>query len=98
MPVLQRLSEKGGLGDDVVEGLQRVVVLELGVGQRVALQDERGGVVVQDHVHASVFREIRNHGLRVTSGVQFFFPLDVVGRQQQLNDIARRSMMLNSFF
>ena len=39
------------IGDDVVEGLERVAVLELGIGQRVALHDERGGVVVQDHVH-----------------------------------------------
>ena len=40
------------IGDDVVEGLERVAVLELGIGQRVALHDQRGGVVVQDHVHA----------------------------------------------
>ena len=40
------------IGDDVVEGLERVAVLELGIGQRVALHDERRGVVVQDHVHA----------------------------------------------
>ena len=40
------------IGDDVVEGLERVAVLELGIGQRVALHDERGRVVVQDHVHA----------------------------------------------
>ena len=40
------------IGDDVIEGLERVAVLELGIGQRVALHDERRGVVVQDHVHA----------------------------------------------
>ena len=40
------------IGDDVVEGLERVAVLELGIGERVALHDERRGVVVQDHVHA----------------------------------------------
>ena len=40
------------IGDDVVEGLERVAVLELGIGQRVALHDQRRGVVVQDHVHA----------------------------------------------
>ena len=40
------------IGDDVVEGLERVAVLELGIGQRVALHDQRGRVVVQDHVHA----------------------------------------------
>ena len=46
------LVGEGRIGDDVVEGLERVAVLELGIGQRVALHDERGGVVVQDHVHA----------------------------------------------
>ncbi len=46
------LVGKGRIGDDVVEGLERVAVLELGIGQRVALHDQRGGVVVQDHVHA----------------------------------------------
>ena len=40
------------IGDDVVKGLERAAVLELGIGQRVALLDERRGVVVQDHVHA----------------------------------------------
>ena len=50
--MLQRLSRERRIGDDVVEGLERVAVLELGIGQRVALHDERGGVVVQDHVHA----------------------------------------------
>ena len=39
------------IGDDVVEGLERVAVLELGIGERVALHDERSRVVVQDHVH-----------------------------------------------
>ena len=46
------LVAEGRIGDDVVEGLERVAVLELGIGQRVALLDERRRVVVQDHVHA----------------------------------------------
>ena len=50
--MLQRLSLKGRIGDHIVEGLERVAVLELGIGQRVALHDQRGGIVVQDHVHA----------------------------------------------
>ena len=43
---------KRRIGDDIIEGLEGVAVLELGIGQRVALHDERRGVVVQDHVHA----------------------------------------------
>ena len=31
-------------GDDVVEGLERVTVLELGIGKRLALHDEGGEV------------------------------------------------------
>ena len=50
--MLQRLSLKGGLATTIIKGLERVAVLELRIGQRVALHDERGGVVVQDHVHA----------------------------------------------
>ena len=50
--MLQRLSREGRIGDDIVEGLEGVAVPELGIGQRVALHDQRGGVVVQDHVHA----------------------------------------------
>ena len=37
---------KWWIGDDVVEGLERVAVFELGVGQRIGLDDKRGGVVV----------------------------------------------------
>jgi len=40
-----------GIGDDIVEDLEGVAVHELGRGQGVALHNERGGVVVQDHVH-----------------------------------------------
>ena len=39
------------IGHHVVKGLERVAVLELGIGQRIALHDERRGVVMQDHVH-----------------------------------------------
>lgn len=39
------------VGDDVIESLETVAVHELGIGQRVALHDQRGRVVVQDHVH-----------------------------------------------
>ena len=46
------LVGKRRIGDHVVERLERVAVLELGIGQRVALHDECRGVVVQDHVHA----------------------------------------------
>src|SRR5882762_6672169 len=47
------LVRKGRIGDDVVEGLERVAILELGIGNCVALHDESGWVVVQNHVHAS---------------------------------------------
>ena len=41
------------IGDDVVEGLESPVLAgEERIGQRVALLDQRRGVVVQDHVHA----------------------------------------------
>ena len=43
---------EGRIGDDVVEGLERVAVEEERAGQGVALLDLRRGVVVQDHVHA----------------------------------------------
>ena len=46
------LVAEGRIGDHVVESLERVAVRELGIGQRIALHDERRGVVVQDHVHA----------------------------------------------
>ena len=46
------LVGKGRIGDHVVEGFERFAILELGIGQGVALHDERRGVVVQDHVHA----------------------------------------------
>ena len=46
------LVGKGRVGDDVIEGLERVAVFELGIGQRIALHDERGRVIVEDHVHA----------------------------------------------
>ena len=46
------LVAEGRIGDDVVESLEGVAILELGVGERVALHDQRRGVVVQDHVHA----------------------------------------------
>ena len=47
------LVAEGRIGDDVVEGLELAGgVLEERVGQRVALLDQRRGVVVQDHVHA----------------------------------------------
>ena len=42
---------EGRIGDDMVESLEAVAILELGIGQRVALDDQRGGVIVQDHVH-----------------------------------------------
>ena len=40
------------VGDDVVELFERIAVLELRVGERVPLVDERLRVVVEDHVHA----------------------------------------------
>jgi len=43
---------QGRIGDDIIEGLEGVAGLEFGIGERVALYDEGGGVVVQDHVHA----------------------------------------------
>ena len=47
------LVAEGRIGDHVVEGLELAGrVGEKRVGQRVALHDERRGVVVQDHVHA----------------------------------------------
>jgi hypothetical protein len=46
------LVGKRRIGDHVIEGLQRFAVLELRIGQGVALHDQRAGVVVQDHVHA----------------------------------------------
>ena len=46
------LVGKRRIGDHVVEGLEDAAFLELGIVQGVALHDERGGVVVQNHVHA----------------------------------------------
>ena len=46
------LVAEGRIGDDVVEGLERVAVEEERAGEGVALLDLRRGVVVQDHVHA----------------------------------------------
>jgi hypothetical protein len=43
---------EGEIGDDVVEALETGPVAKLGIGEGVALHDEGGGVVVQDHVHA----------------------------------------------
>ena len=60
------LVGKGRIGDHVVEGLEGAAVLELGMGQRVALHDQRGRVVVQDHVHP---RE-------ATGGGVFFLPVE----------------------
>ena len=39
------------VGNHVIEGLERVAFLELGVSQGVALPYLRRGVAVQDHVH-----------------------------------------------
>ena len=44
---------KGGVGDDVVEGLEGVAVFEERVGEGVALFDFGFGMVVEDHVHVS---------------------------------------------
>ena len=44
------------IGDDVVEGFESVAILEFRVGEGVALDDQRRGVVVQDHVHAGKAR------------------------------------------
>ena len=46
------LVAEGRIGDHVVKGFERVAVAEFGVGQGVALLDQGGGIVVQDHVHA----------------------------------------------
>src|SRR5713101_6686398 len=49
--VTPALVRERWIGDDVVEDLERAVFLELRIGQRIALLDERRGVVVQNHVH-----------------------------------------------
>src|SRR5258708_10311814 len=59
------LVGKGRICDNVVEGFERVAVLELWICERVALYDERCRVVVQDHVHP---RE-------AASGSVFFLPV-----------------------
>ena len=46
------LVRKWRIGDHVVEGAQRVAILELGVGQGVARLHRGIREVVQDHVHA----------------------------------------------
>ena len=46
------LVTERGIGDDVIKGLERFTVLELGICQSVTLHDKRLRVVVQDHVHA----------------------------------------------
>src|ERR1039458_4481448 len=43
---------EGRIGDDVVEGFEGVADLEFGIREGVALLDDGGGGVVQDHVHA----------------------------------------------
>ena len=60
------LVRKWRIGDDVVESLERASLRELGIGQRVARQDERCRVVVQVHVHAG-----QSAGGRV-----FFLPIE----------------------
>ena len=57
---------EGRIGDDVVEGLERVAVEEERASDGVALLDLRRGVVVQDHVHA---RE-------ASGGVVFLLPVE----------------------
>ena len=49
--MLQRLSEKGGLATTKSKVLSVSPALNVGVRQRVALHDQRGRIVVQDHVH-----------------------------------------------
>jgi hypothetical protein len=49
-----------------VESLERSAVLELGCRERIALHDERFGVIVQDHVHP---RETASRGVH-------FLPID----------------------
>ena len=46
------LVAEGWIGDDVVEGLERVAFGVQRAGERVALLDFRRGIVVQNHVHA----------------------------------------------
>ena len=57
---------EGRIGDDVVEGLERVAVGVERAGERVALLDLRRGVVVQDHVHAG----------EAGGGVVLFLPVE----------------------
>ena len=40
------------IGDHVIEGLERLANLVFGIGEGVALRNERGGIAVQVHVHA----------------------------------------------
>ena len=46
------LVRKGWIGNDVVERLERIPLLEFWVRQRVSLYNQRRGVVVQYHVHS----------------------------------------------
>jgi hypothetical protein len=43
--VTPALVAEGRIGDDVVESLEGITVLEFRIGQRVALQDERRGLL-----------------------------------------------------
>ena len=55
------LVGKGRIGDHVVEGLEPGIISmlsltvpglgEFGIGQRIALHDQRSRIVMQDHVH-----------------------------------------------
>ena len=40
------------IGNHKVEGFECVAILEFGIGERVALHNQRSGIVMQDHVHA----------------------------------------------
>jgi len=45
------LIGKRRIGDLIIEGFQGVAIGELGIGQGVALLNECGGIIVQDHIH-----------------------------------------------
>ena len=75
LEALIRISERIDAGAPALVGERRighhkivlldvVAILELGVGQRVALRNQRGGVVVQNHVHAG----------KAAGGGVFFLP------------------------
>jgi hypothetical protein len=46
------VGKEATICDDVIERLERLAIFEFGIRERVALHDERGRVIVQDHVHA----------------------------------------------